>query len=93
MRREAGVRPIAGRGTAKISCESCDRLDPMKQDATFGWLKGECSRRNDFTDGWGNMSGHSILLWAVAAALLGGSVSAILGPPTRTVHIHFVRAP
>ena len=40
--REAGARPIAGRGDREESgARAATCLIPMKQDAAFGWLKGE----------------------------------------------------
>jgi len=38
------------------------------------------------------MSGYSILRWTIAAALFGATISAILGPPKPTTHVHLVRA-
>ena len=44
-------------------------------------------------DGRGIMGGNFIFRWAIAAVLLGATVSTILGPPRPTAHFHLARAP
>jgi hypothetical protein len=39
------------------------------------------------------MSRNSILRWTIVAALFGGVVSAVLGPPKPTAYVRLVRAP